>query len=256
MARSTPSEDKMIRVYDHLAPFYDVLHRRWLRFAGGEAQAALEAAVRMAMTPHSQLLDVGCGTGHFARTLLSEGTSPRQITLLDPSEAMLAHCRDIPVCQRRNRLEAMPFADETFDVVTCAWALETVPHPERALHELIRVLRPDGALCLTFCAGVPARRPTEWLVQKSMTLRGTGRFLDPAQVISVLRNTAFCDVRVVPCAGLAATLIARRSLSSHDTPGPQATTLDSNGSGAYPALRHQTPAARRHFVTVKLWPDH
>ena len=77
--------NRMVRIYGQLAPVYDVLHRRWLRFAGGEAQAALEAAVRIAISPRATLLDAGCGTGRFARAMLSEGMSPDEF---DPSRSV------------------------------------------------------------------------------------------------------------------------------------------------------------------------
>ena len=215
MAFVTHPDDRMIEAYDRLAPAYDMLHRRWLRFAGGEAQAALEAAVRMAMTPKSVLLDAGCGTGRFARTLLSEGVAPGQITLLDPSHAMLTQCQDIPVEQIQGRLEKMPFADAAFDIVTCAWAVETVPYPERAVKELCRVLRPGGVLCLTFCAETPTLGFGDRIMRHALTRRGTGSFLPPAGVRAVLTRAMSCDVRNVPCAGPAATIIARRRSSSH-----------------------------------------
>ena len=90
MTDATSQNTAMISVYNRLAPRYDKLHRRWLRFAGGEAQAALEAAVRVAISPDAAILDVGCGTGRFARALIDEGVLPEKITLLDPSTAMLA----------------------------------------------------------------------------------------------------------------------------------------------------------------------
>ena len=104
MAYSTYPDDRMIQLYDRIAPVYDHLHRRWLRFAGGEAQAALEAAVRVAMTPDAALLDVGCGTGRFVRGLMADGIAPEQITLVDPSEAMLADAKGSASSRPRNRL--------------------------------------------------------------------------------------------------------------------------------------------------------
>lgn len=210
MTCSPCSDDTMVHAYDRLAPVYDALHRRWLRFAGGEAQAALEAAVRVAMTPKATLLDAGCGTGRFARALLAEGVAPWQVTLLDPSDAMLGRCSDIPVLRMRGRLEALPFQDASFDAVTCAWALETVPRPDDALHELCRVLRPGGILCLTFCADKPARGLVDRLMRFSLELRGTGTFLKSEAIVGTLRDKPGFGVQAVPCAGPVATLIVRR----------------------------------------------
>ncbi|MEM9737027.1 MAG: methyltransferase domain-containing protein [Pseudomonadota bacterium] len=200
----------LVSLYDRLAPDYDRLHRRWLTHAGGEAQVAIEASVRALATPETSLLDAGCGTGNLARTLIAEGISPARITLLDPSRAMLRRCADLPVRRVDGRIEALPFAEAAFDMVTCAWALETSAEPDRALAELARVVRPGGVLCLAFCAEMPARAPVAWLMRQAILWRGTGRFLPRDRVVASLRETLGFDVRIVPCTGPAAALIARR----------------------------------------------
>ena len=197
-------------VYEQLAPRYDRLHRRWLAYAGGEAQAALEAAVRAIATPDATLLDAGCGTGAFARSLIAEGLVARGITLLDPSEAMLARCADLPAMKVKGRLEALPFEDGEFDVVTCAWALETVPQFDRAVAELTRVVRRGGTLCLAFCADVPCRGIGDWLMRQALEWRGTGRFLPRPDVIRAILKDGDFAVRTVPIRGPASAIIARR----------------------------------------------
>jgi ubiquinone/menaquinone biosynthesis C-methylase UbiE len=49
----------------------------------------------------------------------------------------------------QNDARTLPFADETFDAVTCIEALEFLPDMRQALRELVRVLRPDGILVVT-----------------------------------------------------------------------------------------------------------
>lgn len=203
-----------IKTYDKLASRYDKLHHRWLRHAGGEAQAALEALVRALATPDKQLLDAGCGTGNMARALISEGMSPATMTLLDPSPQMLERCADIPVPKVNGRLEALPFADSTFDIVTCVWALETTANPDLALKELCRVVRPGGVLCVVFCADMPARGLTDSLMRQALLYRGTGQFLSRQHVIETIESIDKFNVRVIPSNGPAATLLARRNKST------------------------------------------
>jgi ubiquinone/menaquinone biosynthesis C-methylase UbiE len=210
MFTQTPMSDG-IGLYDRLAPRYDKLHRRWLRHAGGEAQAALEGMVRALATPSSRFLDAGCGTGNLARGLIAEGMSPKLMTLLDPSAAMLARCADIPVPKIKGRLEALPFEDGAFDLVTCAWALETVPNPFLALTELCRVVRAGGALCLVFCADKPARGLADSLMRQALLYRGTGRFLSRSQLMQAIENFENFEVRAIPSHGPASALLARRS---------------------------------------------
>lgn len=197
--------------YERLAPRYDRLHHRWLRHAGGEAQAALEALVRALATPNSKLLDAGCGTGKMARTLISEGMPPHLITLLDPSAAMLARCADISVPKMQGRLEALPFDDDAFDLVTCVWALETVSNPFLALTELCRVVRPGGALCLAFCADEPARGLFDCLMRQTLLFRGTGRFLSRSRLMQAIEGFNGFEVRAIPSHGPASTVLARRA---------------------------------------------
>lgn len=203
-----------VGLYEQLAPRYDQLHRRWLRHAGGEAQSALEAAVRSLAVPGSSLLDAGCGTGAFARRLIAEGMLPMGITLVDPSAAMLARCDDIPVPKVKARLANLPFPSGAFDIVTCAWVLETVPDQNRALSELCRMVRPGGALCLAFCADRPGQGLVSWIMKRALRLRGSGRLLSTQTVAAAItaRHPEF-ETRILPCAGAAAALIAFRRAS-------------------------------------------
>ncbi|MAI48008.1 MAG: methyltransferase domain-containing protein [Hyphomicrobiaceae bacterium TMED74] len=166
--------------------------------------------VRALVATDTNLLDAGCGTGAFARSLIAEGMSPAHITLLDPSQAMLERCIDTNARQVNGRLETLPFESQTFDVVTCAWALETAQDQELALRELCRVVRRRGVFCLVFCAEKPTRDLAEWLSRLAVTLRGTGQFLSCELVINILRRSGEFEVRAVPTNGPAAALLARR----------------------------------------------
>ena len=46
-------------------------------------------------------------------------------------------------------VQQLSFADGTFDVVVAAWMLYHVPHRDRAVSEIVRVLRPGGRLVAT-----------------------------------------------------------------------------------------------------------
>ncbi len=200
----------IVGLYDRMAHGYNARHRRWLRYAGGEAQAALEAAVRALATPATRLLDAGCGTGTFARALVGEGVPLSQITLLDTSRAMLDKCVGVPASHVQGRLEQLPFDDGAFDLVTCAWAVETTPDPAQALSELCRVVSVGGTLCLAFCAEKPAGDPAAWFLRQVVQRQGAGRFLMPEVVAHWLAKDPDFEIRAIPCRGPAAALIARR----------------------------------------------
>jgi ubiquinone/menaquinone biosynthesis C-methylase UbiE len=98
------------------------------------------------------ILDVGSGAGQIAGHLLQYADDDAQIVCTDLSHPML--CR----AQRRLRsdrpvfiaadLSALPFADGSFDGVTCGYVLEHLPEPVDGLRELARVMCPGGRMLL------------------------------------------------------------------------------------------------------------
>ena len=47
-----------------------------------------------------------------------------------------------------------PSPADTFNIITCLETLETLPHPDQILREIIRILRPDGILIFSLYKGV------------------------------------------------------------------------------------------------------
>jgi len=127
-------------------PFDDpALVARYEDWYAGEGRRAdtlekqLLAKMRGEFPQAKDVLEVGCGTGHFTRWLA--GQQLRAVGL-DISEVMLAEAR------RRDGVEyvhgdaqALPFADQTWDLVALITTLEFVPDPERAILEAMRVAR-------------------------------------------------------------------------------------------------------------------
>ena len=108
------------------------------------------------------VLDVGCGMG--GKTAWYAEAGVRRVVGIDLAWAHVrqsAHFARLRGVQSRTayaRADAMhlPFADGTFDVVTANDSMEHFADPAAALHELSRVLRPGGRLCLYF---TPYRSP-------------------------------------------------------------------------------------------------
>ncbi|MGZ3582948.1 MAG: class I SAM-dependent methyltransferase [Ktedonobacterales bacterium] len=100
-----------------------------------------------------QALDAGCGTGAFllplARRLTPQGAS---VIGLDLAEGTLGQARarvqaeSLPVDCIIGDVEALPFADSSFDLVLANYMLYHVPNLDQAIAELGRVLRPGGTL--------------------------------------------------------------------------------------------------------------
>ena len=172
-------------VYQHAASGYDRCYRRlWLRVAGEAGERAMLAHVVQSAggLPHPRVLDAGAGTGALSRRLTAglPGVHP---VLVDLSPAMLARAADLRDPRVVARVESLPFPDASFDVVMCAWVIETVDEPRAAVHELLRVLRPGGTLVYSCCSR-PGSRTDRW---RSAPLRAVvhalfaGHFLDETQ---------------------------------------------------------------------------
>jgi SAM-dependent methyltransferase len=98
------------------------------------------------------ILDVGSGAGQIAQHLLEFADRDAQITCTDLSHTMLRRARQRLLSDRPSYiaadLSALPFADGSFDGVTCGYVLEHLPDPAVGLSELARVLRPGGRMLL------------------------------------------------------------------------------------------------------------
>jgi ubiquinone/menaquinone biosynthesis C-methylase UbiE len=96
-------------------------------------------------------LDVGSGTGFLALELAARG---RRVTGLDFAPAMVARAREKAAAQGlaarfdEGDAERLPYPRGSFDLVISRHVLWTLPHPEAALDDWLRVLRPGGRLAI------------------------------------------------------------------------------------------------------------
>lgn len=100
------------------------------------------------------MLDIGSGTGSWLAMVAGTGLPTGHLIGLDYSAAMSQ------VAQRKARdvggglffingdSEHLPFADGSFDLLTCSHSFHHYPHQDRAIREMRRVLRPGGRLML------------------------------------------------------------------------------------------------------------
>ncbi|MEM9106281.1 MAG: methyltransferase domain-containing protein [Pseudomonadota bacterium] len=193
--------------YDATADRYAVSHARWLRYAGGEAQCAFEGAVTALLRPGIRLLDVACGTGTVARRLIDETPGVIDLTLLDASPRMLAQCQDIPANTVIGCMKDLPFEADAFDLLTCAWGIETLTDPRPALNEFVRVTRPGGHVCLVFCADRPSGSLVARALRHNVTQSGRGHFLSHDDLRSLAGMAGARHVQTLHCMGPAAAMI-------------------------------------------------
>jgi len=99
----------------------------------------------------SAILDIGCGTG--SALLLLAQRRPTLLAGIDLSPRALAVARDklsgLGADLRAGDAEAgLPWPDGTFDVATMTATIHHFPHPEKVLHQVFRVLKPEGRLII------------------------------------------------------------------------------------------------------------
>ena len=94
-----------------------------------------------------EVLEIATGPGLLAKHI---APAAKSVLATDYSEGMIAEARkgDCPANLRFEVADAMalPYADNSFDVILIANALHIVPDPEKVLSEIDRVLRPGGLL--------------------------------------------------------------------------------------------------------------
>ncbi len=101
---------------------------------------------QLALPAGARMLDAGCGSGRTLQELEPYG-EVCGIELNDEA-AGVARARGHGQV-RVGRLEALPWEDATFDLITCLDVIEHTPEDRNALRELRRVCRPGGRLLLT-----------------------------------------------------------------------------------------------------------
>lgn len=118
--------------------------------ASGPDLAVMIAAAQL--NGQEQVLDAGSGTGH---TALNFAPHVAQVIAIDLAESMLAQGRALAtergidnIIFRQGDVEALPFADGGFDLVTTRYSAHHWPDPLAALREFRRVLRPGGKLLI------------------------------------------------------------------------------------------------------------
>jgi ubiquinone/menaquinone biosynthesis C-methylase UbiE len=139
--------------YDTLAALED---RHWW-YAG---QRAIAGALlrRVPLSPNAAILDAGCGVGGGLTWLRESAGELGTVTGIDLHPRALRHAAQVSRRVARASVEALPFPEQSFDLVT---SFEVLYHLDvaddlAALREFARVLRPGGWLMVR----VPAH---DWL---------------------------------------------------------------------------------------------
>ena len=164
MVTTDIDRDAVAKVYARWAPVYDLVF-------GAVFERGRRAAIAASERVGGRILEVGVGTG-ISLPYYSERS---RVFGIDLSAHMLQKARRRVAGRRLNNVERLAvmdaerldFPDASFDVVVAQYVVNTVPHPEIALDEFARVLKPGGEIVLLNRVGADAgpRRVFEHLFQ-------------------------------------------------------------------------------------------
>ena len=149
--REVPESEKaedVKQVFDSVASKYDLmndllsfgLHRLWKRRTISEAR----------LKEGDRVLDIASGTCDLALAFAPKVGKTGEVWATDINHAMLSEGEKRIKQARANvrvaqcDCEKLPFADNTFDVVTVSFGLRNMTHKEKALSEMLRVAKPGG----------------------------------------------------------------------------------------------------------------
>ena len=137
-------------MFTSIAPRYDLLNhllsfnvdRLWRR-------RTAKTFAHILHRPNARILDLCCGTGDLALALRTQaGCDEPAIIGADFSHAMLQRARIKALGTKLHWIEAdalsLPFADETFDLITAAFGFRNLANYETGLREILRVLKREG----------------------------------------------------------------------------------------------------------------
>ncbi|MEV0084321.1 methyltransferase domain-containing protein [Saccharopolyspora sp. NPDC050642] len=115
---------------------------------------------KLGVQPGQRVLDLGCGAGRHAFELYRRGADviafDQDVAELENVAAMFAAMKaenQVPDGAAAQTVSgdalALPFPDEHFDCVIASEIMEHVPEDEKAMRELVRVVKPGGRVVVT-----------------------------------------------------------------------------------------------------------
>lgn len=154
-ASTGPSRKRAAEMFNKISPTYDILNT--LLSGGIDRYWRWQVARHFNPRVHTDILDCATGTGDqlFALLRRKKQQSIRAVGI-DPATSMLerarmkaSHRSYSPFCEfREARADALPFAAESFDLLTMSFGIRNVEDVGKTLTEMRRVLKPKGKLLI------------------------------------------------------------------------------------------------------------
>ncbi len=157
--RSSSNQQRLSAIFHpRFASFYE-----WFARTGQQRRLLDPLRQATAGEAYGVVLEVGAGTG--SNFSWYQPTHIERVEAIEPDSAMLTYARHraeqatVPIVLSQAAVEALPFAESTFDSAVVTLVLCSVQDPVQALAEIKRVLKPQGTLLLF----EHVRSPHSWL---------------------------------------------------------------------------------------------
>ncbi|HJP77955.1 MAG TPA: methyltransferase domain-containing protein [Pseudonocardiaceae bacterium] len=159
------------------------------------------------LRPGVRVLDVGCGPGTITVDMAAR-VAPGQVTAIDTATSVIAEAAALAEAEGATNVEfavadvyALPYPDDSFDVVHAHQVLQHLADPVAALREMGRVCRPGGVVAvrdadyaaMTWYPEYPAL--DDWLSIYRAVARANGAEPDAGRrLLSWARRAGFADI--------------------------------------------------------------
>ncbi|MBF0319145.1 MAG: class I SAM-dependent methyltransferase [Nitrospirae bacterium] len=203
---------------DALLKLYNGYHRRGGRDARSWAVLMRLvynecAGVLMKTFPHgADVLDVGCGYGHFVSMLKGLGLRASGI---DPSPGAVSAARQNGLDVHLSTVEDLSYEENSFDAITMFYVLEHLRDPLSALRRVFHVLKPNGLLILRVPHTTPIVRALSAFNIKNNLYDAPFHLYDfsPETLRQILNLAGFTFVTITPGAPTVPHIFAERAVS-------------------------------------------
>jgi ubiquinone/menaquinone biosynthesis C-methylase UbiE len=176
MSQVRPVESKKPGITSHkfFASYYE-------RHSHDESERNFMEPLRKEIVGQARGVVLEVGTGNGLNFAFYEPERVERVEAIEPDTAMIGYAQErvktarIPITLTQATVEALPFADETFDSALATLVFCSVKDPKKGLSEIRRVLKPGGTLLLLEhirAQGTIASRVQDILVPVTKLLAG------------------------------------------------------------------------------------
>jgi ubiquinone/menaquinone biosynthesis C-methylase UbiE len=226
---------------------------------------ALDLAQRVAKAKPRNVLETAAGTGVVTRAIASVLLSTARMVVTDLNQAMLGVAQsglshDARIEWRQADALALPFGDESFDIVVCQFGVMFFPDKLQGFKEAHRVLSPGGQFLFNVWGGIADNEFAEVVTDSLAQLfpQDPPRFLartphdyhDAEGICASLKSAGFTEVTVDEVECVSKCSSPRDPAVAYCQGTPLRNEIEARGlSRLEEATRHVTDALARRFGT-------